>query len=269
MSSYTISPLRFTPNLSKMNDFFLILGINKVLERKDRYILFTSDSGYVALHHCSNPDLAGKTQFELVTPNIETATKDLESKGITPLSWDEAYTKYLGVQNPYGHWVWISEFQTDTYGYQNFPLQHQTENKLTVTAVCFSADFSQDKLFFNNFGFQPLKTGDENWQELSVPTSSLNNSSIGIHSMESSDYEPSDSINHPTNYHSPLYLSCEPTGAPVMSTWLSFNTTEPLENLADKLTKAGYTANIMSAHGITNLVTFDPDGARIEIHPII
>ncbi len=47
---------------------------------------------------------------------------------------------------------------------------------------------------------------------------------------------------------------------------LGFQATEPLTELAERLTAAGYPAEICSGDNPKVVVT-DPDGQRLEVHP--
>lgn len=252
MSQFVVNPYRCSASPGEMTRFLEVLGLRCRVSSGNGFALLEAGAGYVAVHPAASMSTGaqpGQTMLSLLADDAEDAASLLRQQGRDVVVWDESYGRHVGVVEPYGGGIWINEHQHDLYGYRDHGRQ-PADPRLTVTMVRPSDDFERDKGFFSAFGFVPDDHGNPWWQALRASSAS---GVIGLHRPESAEPPVCEDPGNPVSGRTPLV-------------GLGFETAEPLEELAARLTAAGYPASVVERE-TTSVHVVDPDGCRIEIHP--
>lgn len=248
---FAVNPYRFSDDPAAMVAFLETLGMRKVITTaSDSFALLRAGAGWVGVHAAGfRPEgtPAGETQLVLLTRSAVEAADQLRARGVTATVWDESYGRHAGVVDPTGGGVWINEYLEDLYGY----LEHDDapDQALSVTMVRPSADGAADRAFFGLFGFEPEDGGNQWWQALSA---SAGSGAIGLH--------------HPMPGEEPNSATRAPFAERTATARLGLRTTEDLPRLAERLTRAGYAARVVTGD-LRAVHVQDPDGCEVEIHP--
>lgn len=240
----SVQAYRFSSDPAAMIAFLEALGMTRSVSREgDRYAVLRAAGGSVGVHAASGSSTGathGQTQLCLEVGSVD------EVDGMDGIVvWDESYGRQAGITDPFGGGIWIDEHQRDLYGYQG----HEGEPAagLYVTAVRYSPDVEADKAFFARFGFEATG-GDEWW----TPLRAADGSVIGLHKPQG---EPitAPAADNPVGDNS----LCD----------LGFETTEPLEQVRDRLVAAGYDARVHEDEFLRAVHVVDPDGREVQVHP--
>lgn len=244
--TFRVLPIRFSSDPPAMIAFLRTLGLGDVVTTDgDGFAELRAGAGRVLVHGAEGSDsnaAPGTTDLCLQVPSVDDAAAELERRGVEAKVWDESYGRQAAVTGPLGETIGINEEQHDLYGYRGH--DGEADERLVVVAVRPSTDFAADREFFARFGFV-ADAGDESWQALRS-----DGGVVGLH-LPGVD------------------ASARETG----SVWgrsatvrLGFETSEPLEQVADRLVAAGYEARVVDADGIRSVKLTDPDGVPLEIH---
>lgn len=235
--TFVAQSFRFSDDPAAMARFLETLGLGVLVSKGDGWFDLRGRSGAVALHGSGDRSNAnapgGSTGLVMVAPDARTAAKYLESQGLTTRTWDESFGVQTVVETPFGGKLLINEEQTDFYGYE----RHEDPNPgpIDVVTVYFTDDLDAAAHFFERFGFEPDDDGSEECH-------ALRNGDRGVINLHRSHDD-------------------QAPGAVGMS----FETSEPIDALAARLTEAGYPARI--ADGPRRVEVTDPDGIGTEIWP--
>lgn len=247
-----VFPLRFTRDPKALIAFLRALGMAPAITAgDDGFGDLVAGAGRVMIHAVQGAVSGaahGDTDLCLAVPDAERAAEELAAAGIEVTVWDESYGKQGRLDGPAGEAVSLNEHQSDLYGYQGHD-PSVADPRLSVTAVVMSDDFARDAAWFARLGFVALGEGDQWWRELRGPGRA---GTIGLHSPG-----PGDRRTRPTG---PEFGDC-------LQVRLGFSTTEPLEELAERLTAAGHPARVVETGAVRSVHVEDPDGLILEIHP--
>lgn len=249
--SYALNPYRYSDDPLCMRGFLEDLGMRTLLSSGSGYALLRAGAGLVAVHPVRDGDevpLPGDTHLAFEVDSAESAARALRAAGMDAIVWDEAYGRHAGVAEPCGGGIWINEEMRDLHGYEAHDASG-ADTRLTVTAVRVSDDFARDARFFAAFGFHPEGEGSEWWQALRA---SAGSGIIGLHAPDGA-IVTRPSAGNPITGRDPLVR-------------LGFQTSEPLDLLAERMLAAGHGARLVMEPA-PSLCVMDPDGQRIEVHP--
>lgn len=255
--TFTVFPLRFTADPAALIAFLTTLGMSPIVSTPAGTFadLVAGGGGRLMVHGAADSATgapAGETQLSIAVPAVDPAAERLQEAGLEVTVWDESYGRQGNITGPHGEAVGLNEDQEDLYGY----LEHDAgtaDPRLVVTAVRASRsgqERERDVAFFGALGFTPAGPGDESWQALV----SEGHGVIGLHEPAAGESAS---------------RAGDVGGADLQVSLvrLGFETSEDLEELAGRLTRAGHPARVVAAHGTRSVHLTDPDGQHLEIHP--
>lgn len=247
---FAVMPLRFSSEPSLMIRFLMDVGLAPSRTTVgDGFGELRAEAGWVMVRKAQSDATPGETLLCLKVDRADEVLTLAETAGLDAAVWDESYGRQAAVRGPHGERMWINEEQGDVYGYEEHSLT-EIDTRLTVSAIRSSPDFEADRKFFAVFGFSPTPGGSEWWEALRGPGLA---GLIGLHKpSEGSSVAKLSEVD-------PLHR------VPLVE--LGFQTSEPLDELRDRLLTAGYDARIVADPNATKVHVIDPDGAEIEIHP--
>lgn len=247
--AFAVNPYRFTNDPEAMRRFLEALGLVPRFASGIGYVMLEAGSGWVSVHPA---DLSathaehGETQLSLLAlaGDGEDAAEALADLGLDAKLWEEQYGGQAGVVGPAGEGIWVDGKLKDTVG------AGEPDPAITVVAVRYSADFAADRAFFATLGFAEMDGASEWWTSLTAP----GGGTVGLHKPS----DGADLTSRPSEHN--------PIGAIALAS-LGFATSHPLEELAARLTEAGYEASVVEDAAARKIHVVDPDGKTIEIHP--
>lgn len=249
MSTYTVMPLRYSDDVPAMVRFLTTLGLaRQVTTEGDRFAELRAGAGKVMVHAAEGADAPaapGETVLCLATARADEASQELEAAGLQTTVWDESYGRQAMVTGPAGEAIWINEEQQDLYGYQGHG--EEPDARIVATAIRPSTDFAADRAFFEKLGLTADPGASEFW------TGMRGDGVVGIH-------QPHEGWRSVIESEDPRHRF------PLVH--LGFETSEPLEELRDRLAAAGYPAEVVVEDVGPKVHVTDPDGQTIEIHPL-
>lgn len=250
-TTFTTMVFRYSQNPSAMIDFLTDLGMRVAISSDLGFAELHAGAGRVLVHHTrgavATDAPSGLTCLNLAVEDVASAAEDLERHGFSVRTWDESYGHQGSIASPGDVEITLNEEQHDLYGYQGHD-PSGADDRLVVTAVRASFDREQDVAFFERLGFVPEPDGDEWWQAMRAPGSA---GVIGLHKPAATDR-----AGWPTNSDFGV----------VATVRLGFETTEPLDELAERLQAMGYDAKVVD-NEVRSVHVSDPDGQHLEIHP--
>lgn len=235
--AYQVSPYRFTDRPHEMITFLQAIGL-RVETSKDGWADLVGAGGRVGVHPLATSGVTDvTTSLCLLAPDAIAVADQLQRAGLDSRWWDESFGRQAAVRGPYGD-LTINEPMTDFHGYQRHDVTPTPgDPAVTVVAVLFMPDLTMAADFFAAFGF----IGDERlegWRPLRAGETS------GVIGLHAADREP----------------------APGDACALSFETTEELGALADRLRALGHRVDDEYDAAAPHVTVTDPDGHRIEVH---
>lgn len=247
MSNLVVRPVRFTDNIAAMRRFLEAIGLRPRLESESGgWVDMVAGGGMVALHaakDANRPTPAGLTSLSFEADDLSALAARLEALGVPGVSvYDEAYGRAVSCQDPLGDDIVLDERADDLYGYR----RHAPEDVaagLRVMAVRFSDPLGPYGAFLEALGLE--RRGEPN--EHFVPFTA-GGGEHGIVAL------------HQTREAKPPYPA-EPATVD-----LSFETTEPLDQVAKRLVDNGFEASLQTEPFGTVLTTIDGDGQSIQVH---
>lgn len=248
----SVFPLRFTSDAPAMIAFLRLLGMAPaVTGGKESYGELVAGAGRVMIHSVSGAESGARavdTDLCFSVPDTDAAAAELRTRGFAVDVWDETYGRQGVITLPTGESVGLNEHQRDLYGYRGHDAS-AADPRLTVTAVLSSADFAADADWAARLGFVAEDRGTEGYRALHGGDGA---GVIGLHSplpdgrrARSTGTEFGDSL----------------------QVHLGFETSEDLEELAERLRAAGHPAEVGEEGGVRAVRVTDPDGEPLEIHP--
>ncbi len=240
----SVSLVRNTPRLQEVAAFYTLIGL-KQHTSGERIVHLAADGGALLVHECTGVS----TELGLHCADVTAAAEHLTAVGFDVEVWDEAYGRHAAIVTPLQAGVWVTEAMSDPYGYR-VHVPEESEYRCEVCAIYYSADFDRDREFFNRLGFHTIGQAYDCWEELAGGPGC---GSIGLHGGED---------------QAGITPSSDPLTRTSAAAWVSIQTTEQLSALAERLSAAGYLAEVVTDDAATKVHVTDPDGCRLEIHPL-
>jgi catechol 2,3-dioxygenase-like lactoylglutathione lyase family enzyme len=250
MSDFTVLAVRYCTDVPATVAFYETLGLTRrVSTAGDGFVSLIAGDGLLMLHPAATAITGvapGWAALSLEVSHLDAAADALQAAGIDAVRWDESYGRHLGIRDPRGDGIWITETQHDLYGYRGHAA---AANDMNLLAVRFSTDFAADAAFFSRFGFAPRPGASEHWTALEglAPARGV----IGLH-------PPGDAL--PAGPLAP-----DDPVAPAALVDVSFETHEPLDAVQARLSAAGIDTEF-EAGPAPNVAVRDPEGSIVEIH---
>jgi catechol 2,3-dioxygenase-like lactoylglutathione lyase family enzyme len=234
--SFVAQSFRFSDEPAAMARFLEALGLGVLVSKGSGWFDLRGRSGSVALHGSGERSASnapgGQTGLVMIAPDARAAAEYLESQGLAATAWDESFGVQAKVKTPLGGDLSINEEQTDFYGYER---HEPSPGPIDVVTVYFTDDLDTAAQFFGRLGFQPDEHGSED-------DHSLRNGDRGV-----------------------IHLHRNHADQAPGTVGMSFETDEPLDAVAARLTAAGYPARIVDDP--RRIEVTDPDGIATEIWP--
>jgi hypothetical protein len=247
---FTVLAVRYCADVPLIAAFFETIGLTRrISTRGDGFVELVAGDGVLMLHSAGNALTAmppGSAELSLEVTDLDATADYLAALGLDPVRWDESYGEHLGIRDPHGEGIWITEVQRDLYGYQAHDVR---PNDLNLMAIRYSTDFAVDAAFFDPLGFRarPSASGHFTPLEGAAPARGV----IGLHP--------------PAGDTKPTPLSPDNPVAPPLSIELSFETREPLADLEARLGALGIDARFEDGPA-PDVRVIDPEGVESEIH---
>ena len=293
-SQIVVCPYRFTSQAARVTDFYKLSGLEEVRRSGSGYTVLRGAAGYLAIHPTASARVgkATETHLSFMVPSVEKYLAQLPENVVNLVWWDEAWGQAAGIVDPAGGGIWINEWEHDLYGYEDrlaegaAPAQEYSDNgegaeavnketagshsageaglpkaggrsgepvAVEVVMVRYSYDFDADRNFFAKLAFQSAAGACPEWEQMSA---SKQSGWIGLHYPNAGQQTVRKEDNNPVGDFVPLVS-------------LSLQTTEDLQQLAHRLSEHGYPAQVVTDAAATKVHVTDPDGAALEIHPVL
>lgn len=247
--NFTVTAVRYCADVPTVATFFETIGLTRrISSRTEGFVELVAGDGVLMLHAAGNAQSAmppGSAELSFEVADLDETAGYLTGLGLDPVRWDESYGEHLGIRDPRGEGIWITEVQRDLYGYR---AHRATPNDLNLMAIRYSTDFGTDAAFYGQLGFDARPGASEHFTPLEgEPPRGV----LGLHP--------------PTAEIDPRPLSTDNPMAPPLSVDLSFETHEPLLDLEARLHALGIGARFVDGPA-PNVRVVDPEGVESEIH---
>lgn len=249
MSDIVVRPVRFTDDLGGMQAFMLALGLRPRLESDTGgWVDMVAGGGMVALHSAKDAVRhvpSGFTSLSFEADDIGAVARRLEAAGVREVSvYDEAYGRVLTCDDPIGHQVVVDERNQDLYGYHEHDLVGVAAS-LRVMPIRFTDPLGPYGGFLAALGLS--RRGDPSEHFTAYTLGGGADGVVGLHPVSGRE---SASMAEPGAVH------------------LSFETWEPLPDVAARLGAAGFAAQIRSEGFGDVLSVVDGDGEPVEVQQV-
>jgi hypothetical protein len=253
MTDLVVRPVRFTDNIEPMRLFLEALGLRpRVESTRGGWVEMVADDGMVALHSARDSQSqapSGFTSLSFDADDVDALAKRLRDADVPDVVvYDEAYGRVLDCLDPLGHHLQIDEHSDDLYGYR----VHQPEgvaSGLRVMPLRLAHPIAGYAEFLGLLGCVPRGEVTEDFAAftLGVDGAGL----VGV---------------HPPMDPATTGASAEVLTRPGAS-YLSFETTEDLAVVAERLERAGFPTSIAPQECVGDVLAVrDADGLRLEVH---
>jgi hypothetical protein len=239
-----VRPLRFTDDGQAMRAFLEALGLRTRIEsERGGWADLVAGAGMVALHDANSSDTGGRpgeTRLSFEAANLDPLAKTLQDAGFTDATtWDESYGRVLSVTDPLGDQVWVDEYNDDGYGFK--ASDPPRDFRLSVLPVRFADPAGPVGSFLEALGLEPRAEGSNQHWRVWGGHAGL----VALHTPSADN-------------------GILPGPAAVR---LSFETGEPLREVAQRLVAAGYAdADVRPESFGAALHVSDPDGQQVVVH---
>jgi len=247
MSTVVVRPVRFTDNIEAMRDFLETVGCRVRIEsQRGGWYDMIAGAGMVALHTAATSAMGhaqGETALSFEADDCELVAEQLRSAGIPDVVvYDEAYGQVLTCTDPNGDKIAVDGRSRDLYGYTLH--QAKADDRLSVQPVVFTDPLSHYRGFVEQFGFTVRGHADAYFATCAGDGDA---GLIGLHHV----------------YEGKLPIVPGPAAV-----HLTFTTTEPIEDVAVRLTAEGHNPTITDEEFGSVLSVIDPDGLEIQVHEL-
>ena len=242
-----VTPIRFTDNIAEMRAFLKVVGLRPYIEsRNGGWVDLAAGAGRVGLHTATDSASGatqGETHLSFECDDVAALSDQLAAVGVPDVVvYDEAYNRSLTCTDPMGDALVVNGADCDLYGYD---LHNTTlDKRLSVSAVRFTDPRGPYGGFLEALGMSALHTS-EHFSEYSAGERS---GRVGLHYV------------------------CEgelPIIASPAAVHLTFGTSQPLDDVRDRLLAAGYAdAAISRDEFVAYVAVTDPDGRECQIHAV-
>lgn len=240
-TAVVVRPMRFTAHLSRMREFLSVLGFSPRVSRPGSWATMVGGSGDVALHDSASSATgaqSGQTDLAFEGADADALAGQLAAAGFADVEiYDEAWGRVLRVRGQDDGELLVDERPTDLYGYRLD--EPRPEHGIVSMPLLFGSPTDLLDGILSAVGFTRLhEGGDERWRVWRGTGGGL------IAQREQ---------------------GADTSGRSVQ---LGFRTREPLTELADRLTCAGYTGVALSDRFDGELTVTDPDGQPVLGQPV-
>lgn len=247
MTAIVVRPVRFTDNIEQMRDFLQVIGLRvRVESQRGGWYDLVAGSGMVALHSAARSALGhtqGETCLSFEADDCEIVAEQLRSAGVPDVVvHDEAYGQVLSCTDPLGDRIVVDGRSRDLYGYTLH--QARADERLSVQPVRFTDPLGPYGPFLEQFGFSRRGPGNEYF---TTHAGDGDSGLVGLHFV----------------YEGELPIVAGPGAVQ-----LAFVTTEPIADVADRLSAAGHAPTITREAFGSVLSVVDPDGLEVQVHEL-
>jgi predicted enzyme related to lactoylglutathione lyase len=249
MTGIVVRPVRFTSHLPEMQHFLELVGLRPwIVADGGGWRDMACGGGRVALHDAATSDsggLPGQTTLAFEAADVTQLAKQLTSARVPGVTvYDEAYGRVLTCRDPDGATVAMDERATDLYG-SEFRGERGAPESLRVMPVRFADPSGPYGAFLLALGLRPA--GDINPYYVNFQADGGAHGQVGLHHVFSEE------------------LPIVP-GDRSPAVQLTFQSAEPLERIADRLSAAGFEPGILVEDFGSLLHVRDPDGQEVQVH---
>jgi hypothetical protein len=248
MNAIVVRPVRFTDHVSEMQRFLELIGLRPwIVADRGGWSDLACGAGRVALHDAATSDsggLPGQTTLSFEAGDITLLAKQLTDAGVASVSvYDEAYGRVLTCRDPAGDTIGIDERADDLYGSQ---LRAEPgAPSLRVMPVRFADPAGPYGGFLQVLGLRPA--GEINPYYVNFLAGGGAQGQVGLHYV----------------FGETLPVVAGGGGGTVQ---LTFESAEPLDQIAARLDGAGFAAQILTEDFGSLLSVTDPDGQEVQVH---
>ena len=245
MTDIVVRPVRFTDDLPAMRRFLETLGLRTRIEsERGGWADLVAGAGMVALHSAADSAVGagpGETRLSFEADDAMLLAEQLESVGVFGVRvHDEAYGQVLTCVDPLGDLLMVDGRSRDLYGYRLH--RARADSRLRVMPVRFTSPVGEYAAFLDQFGF--TRTGGD--ELYAIHAGDGDAGQVGLHHV----------------YEGELPIVPSPGAV-----HLTFETTEPLDEVAARLVAAGYAdATVVREDFGSMLGVTDPDGRECQVH---
>jgi hypothetical protein len=248
MTALLVRPVRFTDRLAEMERFLRLLGLRPlIVSEGGSWNDMVCGAGRVALHDAATSDtggLPGLTSLGFEADDVLALSRQLTVAGVPGVTvYDEAYGRVLSCTDPEDSQVIVDERHDDLYGFQ-LHAEPGVEPTLRVSPVRFTDPAGAYGTFLEALGLR--RVGELNPNYVTFESDGGRQGQVGLHRVFGDDLPIVGVTSH---------------GA----VQLCFETGEPLEQVAGRLTAAGFEPAIRTEDFGQVLTVTDPDDQLVEV----
>jgi hypothetical protein len=248
MTAIVVRPVRFTAHLAEMQRFLELIGLRPwILTDRGGWSDMSCGAGRLALHDAASSAFGhqpAQTTLAFEADDITMLAKQLTSAGVPDVTvYDESYGRVLTCVDPEGATIAVDEKATDLYGYQ-LRAEPGAPESLRVMPVRFTDPAGPYGGFLQALGLRPA--GEVNPYYVNFLAAQGAQGLVGLHRVF-------DDLPIVADGRSPAVQLC-------------FESGEPLEDIAARLTGAGFDPAIVTEEFGRLLSVTDPDGQPVQVH---
>lgn len=245
MSGIVVRPVRFTDRVEEMASFLELIGlVRRVESTRGGWVELVGRAGMVALHDADSALFehpVGQTYLAFEADDVEPLATSLRSAGFTDAAvHDEDYGRVLTVTDPLGQLLNVDEHSDDRYGYRVVE-GGAPRGELRVVPVRFTDGYDEYAAFLRALGL----TGETDPSFALFEAAGGEHGAVGVHHL-AGDLPFQD--------------------GPGARVHLTFATREDLDDLAARLSGAGFASTRTDEDFGSFLDLTDPDGASVQVH---
>jgi hypothetical protein len=249
MTEIVVRPVRFTADVPAMQSFLELIGLRPwLVTDQGGWSDMACGGGRVALHDATASTSgapAGQTTLCFEADDLAQLGNHLTAAGVADVTiYDEAYGRVLTCLDPDGATIAVDERPTDLYGSQ-LRAEPGAIESLRVMPVRFAEPTGPQAGFLRAFGLRPA--GEINPYYVNFLADAGAHGQVGLHHVFSGE----------------LPVVQGGVGAVVQ---LTFESAEPLDQIAARLSAAGYEPRIITEDFGSLLSAVDPDGQEVQVH---
>ncbi len=246
MTGLVVRPVRFTDNIEPMQAFLELIGLRPRLESvRGSWVELVADGGMVALHSAATADSGaaqGQTSLAFEADDVDAIAATLTDADVPDVTvYDEAYGRVLTFTDPLGDRIAIDEQMSDLYGYRALAGDKPVGPKVVPVRFCDPA--GPYRRLLQVLGLQQV--GEINEYYVNFAAADGEHGLVGLH------YVYGDEL---------------PIVAGSGSVQLTFESAEPLEEIAARLDGAGFAPQLHTDESGSLLLVTDPDGQPVRVH---
>jgi hypothetical protein len=238
--------VRFTDNIDEMRAFLEILGLRARIEsERGGWVDMVAGYGIVALHDAATSDtggVSGETRLSFEADDLDELARRLDAAGVADVTvYDEAYGRSLRCRDPLGDEIRVDGRSDDLFGYA----LHEAEGdeRWRVMPVRFTDPHGPYGGFLVALGLVRQGAPDESFV---IHVGPQDAGQVGLHHT----------------YEGELPLVPGPGAV-----HLTFETTEPLDEVADRLVGKDFEDAVVTSEDWGSMLTVtDPDGREMQVH---